>query len=734
MKWLRYFSRPRHAVVFSVLLLMFLSSLQGLIAVNRIEASNRLLVEDALPLIEIIQSVSHRLNEQEKLFYQYYLNGHLDGFVSLLGAYTRQNRRDLEQLSSALGNLPELETINTSLIKLNTVAERFDSTMQTPVDWDKARGVLADFSPIVSKITLQSNLLLSQINSNVGEYADESVLEIEKTLVSVGSMILLLFITGTILLQINRSLNLALIEQQRLSSFPEHNPDPVLALNDNGVIIYANPGAKDLVRRETSERQLHCLLPANVEQLMVDAKTHDGVITNHHLLFGKTFSLELHWLRELREYHLYLSDISERKSAQERLQYMAFHSSLTGLPNRQALELAFSNEAPEYLLLFEVDDYQDVITSSGHATAESIIIAFAKGLEDFVGKDQQQLFQIETNLFVFLADSSSQAALLIEKLKLQSTQALNINGRHFYISVSVGGNNICGQNNLFEELRKVESALRAVVQQGGSTFREFDDQLDSQYIRRTELINDLRHAVNRHEFSINLQPIYMSADGSMVAAEALLRWHRRKNEWVSPVEFIPIAEHAGLIVMLSEWLIEEVFTIAREWKRQRTEELNIAINISAVQWGNDDLTAYLSNKLIEFGLDASMFTLELTEQAALQSLEKSVATMLQMKEMGFKLAIDDFGTGFSSLNYLHRLPVDKLKIDKSFIHELEIGGKNAAIVKSLVDLAHQLGMQVVAEGVENSSQKRALTNWGCDFLQGYLFSKPLPTDIFLNHP
>jgi len=412
---------------------------------------------------------------------------------------------------------------------------------------------------------------------------------------------------------------------------------------------------------------------------------------------------------------------------------MAFHNLLTGLPNRQALEQAFLHQDSEYLLLFEVDDYQHIITSSGHATAESTITAFARGLEAFLDKQKKQLFQIETNLFVFLADSSSQATLLIERLKLQSTQTLNINGRHFYISVSVGGNRIRGKNNLFEELRKADSALRAVIQQGGNAFREFDDQLDAQYLRRAELMNDLRHAVSREELFVNLQPIYLGAGGRMVAAEALLRWHRRKQEWVSPVEFIPIAEHAGLIVMLSEWLIEEVFSIARDWKRLRTEDLNIAINISAVHWGNDDLQDYLSKKLREFGLEASMFTLELTEQAALQSLNKSVITMLELKEMGFKLAIDDFGTGFSSLNYLHRLPVDKLKIDKSFIHELEAGGKNAAIVKSLVDLAHQLGMQVVAEGVENTVQKETLSSWGCDFLQGYLFAKPLPIEIFLKH-
>ncbi len=734
MKWLRYVGFKRHVVVLSVLIMMFLVSLQGLVAVHRIEAQNRKLVDQTLPLFEVIQSVRHRLNEQEKLFHQYYLNGQMGSFTSLVGSLSRQNQRDLNQISTVLGTLPVLEKIDTSLIKLNTIAENFDKAMQTPTDWDKARDVLADFTPVASKIGQHSFDLLTLVNTSVKDNADETLAETENALLWSGSMIFVLFITAVILLQINRSLNLALVEQRRLSGFPEHNPDPVLALNESGDIIYANPGAKNLVRNGVQPSPLHRLIPVDFDQLMAKAKMHDGVAKKQHELFGKTYSVELHWLGELTEYHLYLSDISEQKRAQERLQYMAFHNSLTGLPNRQALEQAFLHQGYEYLLLFEVDDYQHIITSSGHATAESTITAFVRGLEAFLDKQKKQLFQIETNLFVFLANSSSQATLLIERLKLQSTQTLNINGRHFYISVSVGGKRTSGQNNnLFEELRKADSALRAVIQQGGNAFREFDDQLDAQYLRRTELMNDLRHAVSREELFVNLQPIYWSADGGMVAAEALLRWHRRKQEWVSPVEFIPIAEYAGLIVMLSEWLIEEVFSIARDWKRLRTDDLNIAINISAVHWGNDDLPDYLSNKLREFGLDASMFTLELTEQAALQSLDKSVITMLELREMGFKLAIDDFGTGFSSLNYLHRLPVDKLKIDKSFIHELEAGGKNAAIVKSLVELAHQLGMQVVAEGVENTVQKETLSNWGCDFLQGYLFAKPLPIEVFLKH-
>jgi len=275
---------------------MFLVSLQGLVAVHRIEAQNRKLVDQTLPLFEVIQSVRHRLNEQEKLFHQYYLNGQMVSFTSLVGSLSRQNQRDLNQISTVLGTLPVLEKINTSLIKLNTIAENFDKAMQTPTDWDKARDVLADFTPVASKIGQHSFELLTLVNTSVKDNADETLAETENALLWSGSMIFVLFITAVILLQINRSLNLALIEQRRLSGFPEHNPDPVLALNESGDIIYANPGAKNLVRNGVQPSPLHCLIPDDFDQLMAKAKMHDGVAKKQHELFGKTYSVELHGL------------------------------------------------------------------------------------------------------------------------------------------------------------------------------------------------------------------------------------------------------------------------------------------------------------------------------------------------------------------------------------------------------------------------------------------------------
>lgn len=185
---------------------------------------------------------------------------------------------------------------------------------------------------------------------------------------------------------------------------------------------------------------------------------------------------------------------------------------------------------------------------------------------------------------------------------------------------------------------------------------------------------------------------------------------------------------------IEQWVIEQVFDLGRLWQQTRAEPLNLAINISAIHWEHDRLCEDLKERLERHQLDASMFTLEITEQLALRSLEKNLQTMTALKAMGFKLAIDDFGTGFSSLNYLHRLPVDKLKIDQSFVRQLEDGGKNAAIVRSVVELAHQLDMQVVAEGVENELQRAALADWGCDYMQGYLFDKPLPVAEFLRLP
>ena len=411
MRWIKLFRHSREALIFSILVVMLLVSLQGLVAVHRIEASNRQLVEQSLPLFEVIQTVRNRLNRQEKLFHQYYLDGQMQTFTAAVTAATAQTRQDLEKMTVVLGPVPAVEKMDAAVIQLNQIAERFDQAMLAPTDWDKAREVLADFTPVAAKIDKLSHALLARVNTSVRDNADLSLSETENGLLWIGSMSFVLFVAAVILLGINRSLNLALVEQRRMAGFPEHNPDPVMALNKQGDIIYANPGTRKLIKNRFQSASLEKFLPDTISQLMLKAREKETVVRVEQELASSVYAIELHWLKDLAEYHLYLSDVSEQKRAQEKLTYMAYHNVLTGLPNRQELERIFSRHPPCYLLLFEIDDFQQVITSSGHAVAESLIRAFVQRLGTFYATGKDGVFQIDSNLFVLLPVSVSDIAV-----------------------------------------------------------------------------------------------------------------------------------------------------------------------------------------------------------------------------------------------------------------------------------------------------------------------------------
>ncbi|MCX4186525.1 putative bifunctional diguanylate cyclase/phosphodiesterase [Methylophaga sp. OBS4] len=705
--------------------------LLGLNTVRQLERTNRQLVETALPLFEHIQSVKNKLNHQELLFYQYYLDGENRQFNKQLAETSDQIQRELTKMESIMGPSAPLREIQTSAAHLKTISRKFDTAMLPPTDWDEARAVLSEFTPIADSINQQSFALLSDINDKVRHNASASLNETEKGVGWIAAMSLMLFIAAVFLLLINKKLSQALREQKRLTAFPELNPDPVIAINKLGQVDYANPGARQLSQQLFQTEDTSLLLPDGLEGLMSRARNHLGNVRLEYDICGRTFSAELHWLADLAEYHLYLTEATAEKQAREKLAHMAYHQVLTGLPNRQQLEQSFEHRQAAFLVLLEIDRYQHIITSSGHATADLVIKKAAGRLRALIDQADVALFHLESNLFAILFDKHDEVTSLVNRVIAKFCEPIILSERHFYLSLSAGGVMLSPGDELFEALRKADSALRTVSSSGGNGYREFDDELDRLYLRKTALQNDLRHAARHEEFVIYMQPIYSAISGTMVGAEALIRWHRRRDEWVSPVEFIPVAEASGQIVMIGDWVIEQVFNVAKQWTASHDEPTNLAINISASHWENERLCDSLKVQLEKYRLEASLFTLEITEQAALQDIEKTITTMQTLKSLGFKLAIDDFGTGYSSLNYLHRLPVDKLKIDQSFVRQLEESGKNAAIVKSVIALAHQLKLLIVAEGVETKAQRETLAEWGCDQLQGYLLAKPMPAYDFL---
>ena len=277
-------------------------------------------------------------------------------------------------------------------------------------------------------------------------------------------------------------------------------------------------------------------------------------------------------------------------------------------------------------------------------------------------------------------------------------------------------------------LRAADTAMYAAKQTGKARYEVFQAAMGSRALEQLELEADLRRALERGELRLHYQPKVELGTGAVVGVEALVRWEHSVRGMVPPGEFIPVAEEMGLILPIGHWILQEACRQAREWREQHWAggPIEVCVNVSARQFGHPGLVGEVARVLAETGLDPGCLVLEITESAVMEDAASTIATLRDLKDLGVRLAIDDFGTGYSSLAYLHRLPVDVLKIDRSFVDGLGREAEDTAIVRSVLGLAHSLGLQVVAEGVETAEQVEGLRALGCKIAQGYYFSRPLP--------
>jgi EAL domain-containing protein (putative c-di-GMP-specific phosphodiesterase class I) len=279
-------------------------------------------------------------------------------------------------------------------------------------------------------------------------------------------------------------------------------------------------------------------------------------------------------------------------------------------------------------------------------------------------------------------------------------------------------------------ITQADAAMYNAKQEGRNGCRLFASEMSTFFPERLMMENDLRHAVARREFALYYQPKVDLTNGSVVGMEALLRWQHPSKGLVSPDEFIPLAEDTGLIVPIGRWVIEEACAQNKAWQRAGMPHLRVAINISAVQFKQKDLLDTIKYALETSGLSPEFLEVEVTETVVMQNASQAIVTLEKLSEMGIHVSIDDFGTGYSSLSYLKRFPIDKLKIDRSFIREISSDRDDAAIVRATIALAHNLRLRVIAEGVETEDQLQFLRALGCDEYQGYYKSKPLPANEF----
>ncbi|MCB1727997.1 MAG: EAL domain-containing protein [Gammaproteobacteria bacterium] len=544
-----------------------------------------------------------------------------------------------------------------------------------------------------------------------------------------------------------------------LSKAVEQNPVGVMITDTDGVVEYVNPTVLEIsgfALENVLGRRSRLFDPA-----LMSAHTVDDILAT--LRAGNDWEGELHMPRaDGGRYweHMHLSpvidadgvvthflavreDITERKAQEAQIIYRAHHDALTDLPNRalavdrlnQALRHGERHGAVVALLFIDLDNFKVVNDTLGHEAGDLLLVAAAQRIRDLLRGDDTVARHGGDEFLVILTDAGTveQVATVAHNILQAFARPFDINGAEIFVTLSIGATLYPDDGHSVSVLlRNADLAMYEAKDAGRNSCRFFNQRLHDATRARMEVESCLRGALARDELHLAFQPVVAAGSGRIVGAEALLRWRHPERGWISPGQFIPLAEETGLIMTLGEWVIDEACRNLQTWQSGPLRGKRLAINISAEQVARSNVADLIMRSVWKHGIQPQLLELEMTESLLMRDVNTAKAMLHTLKDAGITLAIDDFGTGYSSLVYLRKLPISALKIDRSFVSDMLDNEQDRSIVGSTVALAHNLNLGVVAEGVEDGETLVLLREMGCDQAQGFGLCRPKPLDQLID--
>jgi len=602
----------------------------------------------------------------------------------------------------------------------------------------------------ITKLGKELDVILMQMRNEINSFTNiknennqSLISQVINIIVGFSVVVLVFVVLFVMLIRKQREHNRS---HELLKTFPQLNPSPVLSINKRMSIEYLNPAGQATLNNifgQTDTPPIF-ILPKDYTTRLSYMKEHDIQFDRWvEDINGIAHQYKVHYVKQHEQFHIYVENIQKENDTKERLQYFAFHDPNTGLPNRRKLEEnieSFQNiqntlHTDIYLGMLQFVGVSHVLSALGKEGVElfyeQVIERINHGVREVLIEHEQEesyLYQYEGSILSLLIVDHGQSVLISNishKLESVFKQAFYIQNQQFNLQIQQGFAKAQMHDSYEEILRHSFTALHRLYFQESQNIAIYNVQIGQKIQERFEIEQNLRKAIESDQLFLVFQPQIALSDNQITGFEVLLRW-QFDNKYISPATFIPIAEESNLIFSIGDWVLEQSIKQVKIWLDQKLifKGQKIAINVSVKQFMRNDFVDAVTLLLKKYQVPGHFIELELTESLYVDDIEVAINRMKSIRELNVSLALDDFGTGYCSFSYLGRYPVDKMKIDKAFVDGIG-GNEEDAVLYAMIEMGHVLNMKVLTEGVESEEQALILKNFGCDSIQGYLFSKPM---------